>query len=262
MLGVQNHCKPVSETLVSAKNPLLKEIRRAAARGALTEDGLALAEGPHLLDEAERSGLEIGAVIRSESYQGPDAAAARVVTVPDPVFAQITSTETPQGVLALVRLPAWSLDDVFRGTPLVIALDGIQDPGNAGAIVRAAEAFGATGAVFLKGSVSPYNPKCLRASAGSTFRLPFVAGLDESAVLDRSGVAIYAAAPRAALPLWEAKLAQPCILVIGGEGVGVRPELAARATAVSIPTTTVESLNAAVAAGILLYEARRQRNPA
>jgi TrmH family RNA methyltransferase len=136
-------------------------------------------------------------------------------------------------------------------------LDAVQDPGNAGAIVRATEAFGATGVIFLKGSVSPYNPKCLRASAGSIFRLPIVTGLTEQ---ELPALPLYATAPRAALPVWQAKLSEACAIVIGGEGGGVRAELTARATAVSIPTVGVESLNAAVAAGIILYEARRQRN--
>jgi TrmH family RNA methyltransferase len=144
---------------------------------------------------------------------------------------------------------------LLRGTPLVVVLDGVQDPGNAGAILRAAEAFGATGAVFLHGTVSASNPKCLRASAGSAFRLPIVTEIP-------ADLALYAADPRAKLPVSQAHLGVACAIVIGGEGSGVRPELAARATGVKIPTTTVESLNAAVAAGILLYEARRQRNVA
>src|SRR6202035_4126314 len=91
-------------------------------------------------------------------------------------FRDLSSTETPQGVIALVRPPAWTLDQILSGCALVVVLDGVQDPGNAGAILRAAEAFGATGAVFLKGTVNPYNPKCLRGSAGSVFRLPLVLG--------------------------------------------------------------------------------------
>jgi RNA methyltransferase, TrmH family len=244
----------VIETLISDKNPLLKEVRRLAAGGASGEDRLVLAEGPRLLDEAVRSGIAIHAVILAES--APEIAAGgstRVVRVLDGLFNKLASTESPQGVLALVRLPEWTPVDLLRGTPLVVVLDGIQDPGNAGAILRTAEAFGATGAVFLKGTVSPSNPKCLRASAGSAFRLPIVNEIP-------AGLTLYAADPRAKLSIAEARFESPCAMVIGGEGSGVRPELAARATGLKIPTVQVESLNAAVAAGILLYEARRQRS--
>ena len=242
------------ETLISDKNPLLKEVRRLAAGGASGEDRLVLAEGPHLLDEAVRSKIEIHAVILAESApEIPGTGSARVVRVLDGLFDKLASTESPQGVLALVRLPVWTGEDLLRGTPLVVVLDGVQDPGNAGAILRTAEAFGATGAVFLKGTVSPSNPKCLRASAGSAFRLPIGVELPP-------GLQLYAADPRAKLSIADAGLAAACAIVIGGEGSGVRPEIAARATGVKIPTVNVESLNAAVAAGILLYETRRQRD--
>ena len=147
-----------------------------------------------------------------------------------------------------------------RGETLMVVLDGIQEPGNAGAILRAAEAFGASGAVFLKGSVDPYNPKCLRASAGSIFRLPVLSGMGEIELDDAmAGVTVYAAMPDAAISAEAADLSRPCALVIGSEGKGVRRSICQRATGLRIPTTGVESLNAAVAAGILLYEARRQR---
>lgn len=241
------------ETLISDKNPLLKEVRRLAAGGAPSDARLVLAEGPRLLDEALRSGIDIHAVILAESAKEiPGLGDVRAVRVLDGLFHKLASTESPQGVLALVRLPEWTAKDVLKGTPLVVVLDGIQDPGNAGAILRTAEAFGATGAVFLKGTVSPSNPKCLRASAGSAFRLPIVSEIPD-------GLALYAADPRAGLDISQARLSVSCAIVIGSEGSGVRPELAARATGVKIPTSTVESLNAAVAAGILLYEARRQR---
>jgi TrmH family RNA methyltransferase len=255
-------------TLLSDHNPLLKQLRQAAARGSLTEDGCAVAEGFHLLEEAMASECEIGAVIVAESVRSAmpqlprSLRGARVVAVRDAAFAKLASTETPQGVIALVRPPAWTLERLLRGRSLVIVLDGVQDPGNAGAILRAAEAFGGTGVAFLKGSVSPYNPKCIRASAGSLFRLPVVASLQESALLEaleRERLALYAAMPHAATSIADADFSIRCAIVIGSEGRGVSPKLQARATGVRIPASGVESLNAAVAAGVMLYEARRQR---
>jgi RNA methyltransferase, TrmH family len=248
----------VVETLISDKNPLLKEVRRLAAGGAPggspNGDRLVLAEGPRLLDEAVRSGIAIHAVILAESATETSGLGdTRVVRVLDSLFNKLASTESPQGVLALVRLPEWTAEDLLKGTPLVVVLDGVQDPGNAGAILRTAEAFGATGAVFLKGTVSVSNPKCLRASAGSAFRVPMIHEIP-------AGLELYAADPRAELDVSKARLDRACAIIIGGEGSGVRPELAARATGLKIPTSGVESLNAAVAAGILLYEARRQRS--
>jgi TrmH family RNA methyltransferase len=241
--------------LTSQKNPLLKRIRRAAAQGSLTEDGFALAEGPHLLEEALRSGVEIAAVIAAES--APVAGHPRLVRVPDRVFATLAATENPQGVLTLVRPPAWTMADILRGpAPLAVILDRLQDPGNAGAILRAAEAFGATGAIFLKGTVNPHNPKCIRASAGSVFRLPLVCGVTEA---DLPELPLYAADRRAATRIDQADFTAACALIVGSEGSGVSPILARRATGVRIPIRGVESLNAAVAAGICLYEARRQR---
>lgn len=258
------------EVLLSDKNPLLKQVRRAVQKGSLTDDGFAVAEGFHLLEEALKSGAEVGVVIVAQSVKGAIQAHVkglklRVVTVRDTDFAGLASTETPQGVIALVKPPAWTLDQLLRGQALVAVIDGIQDPGNGGAILRAAEAFGATGAAFLKGSVNPFNPKCMRASAGSVFRLPIAAGLDESlllAALGKKRGVMYAAMPRAGLLVSDANFKASCAIVIGSEGRGVSEHLSECATALRIPTTGVESLNAAVAAGILFYEARRQRNEA
>jgi RNA methyltransferase, TrmH family len=258
----------MTEILSSEKNPLLKEVRRAVSRGSLTEDGYAVAESFHLLEEALASDCEIGTVIVAESVKGTVAAhvrglkRTRVLAVRDAIFSGLASTEATQGVIALVRPKQWALEQVLRGRSLLVVLDGIQDPGNAGAILRAAEAFGGTGAAFLKGSVSPYNPKCLRASAGSVFRLPMAAGVEESlliAALDQKRIGLYAAMPRAAKTIAEANLAEKCAIVIGGEGRGVGGAWQTRATGLRIPTSGVESLNAAVAAGVMLYEARRQR---
>src|SRR5580700_952947 len=209
----------MTDTLLSDKNPLLKQVRRAVARGTLTEDGFAVAESFHLLEEALASECEIGAVIVAESVKSAVSThvrglkRTRVVAVRDGVFAELASTETTQGVIALVRPPAWTLDQLLRGRSLLVVLDGLQDPGNAGAILRAAEAFGGTGVAFLKGTVSPYNPKSLRASAGSVFRLPLVVGLDEGllmAALEQKQIALYAATPRATKLISEAALSGRC----------------------------------------------------
>ncbi len=188
-------------------------------------------------------------------------AESRVIALPDRLFQTLSSTVTSQGVIALVRPPAWEMEDLFRGPAgeqsLVVVLDGLQDPGNVGAIARAAEAFGATGLMFLKGTASPFHPKTLRASAGSLFRVPFVT----AASFPARPVQVYAAMPFTGSERMaaDADFSVPCAIVVGSEGRGVSPELMAGAEPVAIPTVAVESLNAAVAAAILLYEARKQR---
>jgi TrmH family RNA methyltransferase len=263
---------PRAESITSAANPLLKDVRRAIARGVLTRDGLCVAETFHLLEEALRSECEVRIVLAAESVQSAAEKHVRrlpgvkVAVLPDALFQDLSGTETAQGVMALVKPPVWTVEQLFRGRPLVIALDGLQDPGNAGTILRAAEAFGATGAFFLKGSVSPFNPKTLRASAGSLFRVPYLCGVDAPlarAALAQHRIELYAGVPaRPGYPtraLADVDLTRPCGLIIGNEAHGVSAELRSAATDVSIPTVGVESLNAAVAAGVMLYEARRQR---
>ena len=260
------------ETITSSANPLLKDVRRAIARGGLTQQGLAVAETFHLLEEALRSECEVKTVLAAESVLSAAAAHVRrlagikTVVLPDALFAAIAGTETSQGVMALVKPPEWRLEQLFRGRALVVVLDGLQDPGNAGTIARAAEAFGATGVLFLKGTVSPYNPKALRASAGSLFRIPFLHGVDAAlarAALRQNRVELYAGVPAragdAVRPLDQVDFRGACGVIVGSEARGVSGELRSTALDISIPTVGVESLNAAVAAGIILYEARRQR---
>ena len=261
------------EAISSPQNPILKEIKRATGRGGLTSDGCCVAEGFHLLEEALRSDVEIVAVVATESAVSAAAGLAdrnapertlktRFLSMPEALFRTVSSTENAQGVLALVRPPSWTEDDVFGSTPLVLVLDGIQDPGNAGTLLRAAEGFGATGAVLLKGTVSPWNPKMLRASAGSLFRLPILDLLTPAGLLE--------VFTRRNIPLWmtvasggqhpgHVDLMAACGLVIGNEAHGISEEIRLSGKGLSIPTRSVESLNAAVAGSILLYEAARQR---
>jgi len=256
------------EALRSLQNPLLKDVRKAVVRGELTSHGYAVAEGFHLLEEALRSDREVECVIASDSVWPAVAKyvrrlpGVRMCTVADKLFSQIASTETSQGVIALVRPVAWSFEELLRGRSMVVVLDAVQDPGNAGAIVRAAEAFGATGCVFLRGTVSPHNPKALRASAGSLFRLPYVYGADPDlvrAAFEQNQLDVYAAVPSDGKLLEEMNLRRKFALVLGSEGRGVSEVFRSAATPLSIPTAGVESLNVALSAGIILYEASRQR---
>lgn len=251
------------EALTSARNPLLKSVRQAVRQGTLTEDGCIVAEGPHLLDEALRSGCRIEAVLATERASRNLPAGLQPVLLPEALLRGASSTENSQGILALIRPRPWSFDDIFSGVPLVVALDGVQDPGNAGTMIRSAEAFGATGMVFLKGCVNPYNPKCVRASAGSLFRVPLVAGIEETDFLHRTlarKCALYAALPHASRTAADEDFRHGAALVIGSEGRGVGPAILKEASGVRLPTAGVESLNAAIAASILLYEAHRQRS--
>lgn len=259
------------QEIASARNPLLKEIRRALVKGSLTVDGYAVAESFHLLEEALRSACEVRTVLAAESVRGTverhvgKLNGVRISVIPDVLFDEISSTESSQGVIALVKPPDWTLQHLFRGRTLVVVLDGVQDPGNAGAIVRAAEAFGATGALFLKGAVSPHNAKTLRASAGSLFRLPVVHGIDlelARAALAQHRLDVYTAMPAATKMIEDADFSRRCAVIVGSEGRGVSEMMRGGAVDLCIPTVGVESLNAAVAAAVILYEASRQRRAA
>lgn len=231
-------------SIESIRNPRLQELRRALTRGELTSDGCAAVEGRHLVDEAIRSGLEIVRVFASR-----DPGADSWTHVPESILAAIASTETSPGVIALVRLrePA-----PLSGPALSVYLDGVQDPGNAGTIIRSAEAFGATEVILGAGSVRPLNPKLMRASAGSIFRLAVYSG-------PLPQLPCFAADAHAGVPAREVNWREPCTLAIGSEAHGLSAATLARATRVRIPTARVESLNAAISASILLYEAARQR---
>jgi RNA methyltransferase, TrmH family len=253
--------------LTSLRNPLLQRIRRAAAAGRPTEDGLIVAEGPHLLEELKRGAWPIQQVFVSpparQRYRDLlHGIAAEIIEVSERALASTASTETPQHVVTLVAPRTWSWRDLLTHSPLLVVLDRMQDPGNVGTIVRSAEAFGATGVVLLKGSAHVANGKLLRASAGSIFRMPVlenVGGNDLFENLEKNGVRLYALAAQAYTPIAQADLRAPCALLVGSEGSGIAPELLRGAEPVSIPSAHVESLNAAVACSVALYAAHQQR---
>jgi TrmH family RNA methyltransferase len=248
--------------MLGVHHPLVKSIRKAVQRGARTDDGFSVAEGFHLLDEALRVNTPIHAVLATPRAAAPLDGKVEFHLIDESTLQQISSVETSQGVISLLQIDEQPLAATLAGNTLAIAMDGVQDPGNAGAIVRSAEAFGATGVVFLKGTVSPWNPKTLRASAGSLLRLPFAVSEWEpflEAATSRQ-IPLYAAHPRAERRIDEMDLRNPATILIGNEGRGIPPAHQADTTPFRIPTQSVESLNAALAAGIILYEACRQRS--
>jgi TrmH family RNA methyltransferase len=189
---------------------------------------------------------------------------AEILAIPPDVFASAVHMESPQGIAALVQPTPFTLEQVLSGRqPLLLVAAGLQDPGNLGTLIRSAEAFGATGYVTLPGTVSIDNQKTLRASAGSIFRLPGITLCEDHFfhALGKRKLRTFAAVASQGEPLTTHNLAQPCAFIIGNEGSGIPPEILRRADArVTIPTPgPVESLNAAIAGSILLYEAARQR---
>lgn len=248
--------------ITGKNNAQLKEVRRAIASGRPTEDGLVVAEGPHLLAEAVDSHWTVERVLVHPSARGRFASlldGRSIVEIEERLLESIAATETTQGVLTLLRPKEWLWSDLAHDAGLTVILDGIQDPGNAGTIVRSAEAFGATGVIFLRGSVHAANGKFLRATAGSIFRLPFLTNVTVPEILGW-GLRLYALDSRATMPLSAADLKPACGLITGSEGSGVSPDLLRAAEAIRISTRQVESLNAGVACSIALYEAQRQRS--
>ena len=264
----------------SKQNTRLKELRRALAQ-PLREPGrrgrgLAGIEGPNLIEEALRAGLRLACVFVAEGAEDllealPLPPRTEILLLPKALLDSALATEAPQPIAALIAPPAWTWAHLLgsrpKAAPLVLVLAGLQDPGNLGAILRSAEAFGADGILSLAGTVSAWNPKAVRASAGSVFRVPLLAVSAEEcfARLREAGVTILTTSTTAAhgaRPADQVNLAGPVALIIGNEGNGVPEDLAAQAggaVTISCPGP-VESLNAAVAAGVLLYEASRQRS--
>ncbi len=257
---------------------MVKQLRQAFARAELTDSGDCAIEGLRILEEAIRSGLRLSAVFFRESAQDraerllPQIAAqVETLLLPDKLFDSIVPSESPQGVAALVRLKEFSLDDLLQRLhvgPIVVAA-GLQDPGNLGTILRSSEAFGCAGVVLGEGTVSPFNSKVVRGSAGSIFRLPIVhRHSKESAklqgVLEKlraRSVRLIATSSHKGTLLDQANLQGEVAIFFGNEGAGLPRDVTAKMDEfISIPhTQQVESLNAGVAASIVLYEAARQR---
>ena len=249
------------EQITSRSNPLAAQIRKLnSARSARREQGLFVGEGPKLLEEALRAGAELTAVVHDGRRPCPLPPEAREVAVPPELLRSLADTQTPQGVLFLCRQPSLALPETLPGERFLV-LDGVQDPGNVGTIWRTADAFGADGLILLPGCADPFSPKTVRATMGACFRLPAwetdLAGLTHA--LKLMDLPLYATALRADTDdVRRADLGR-CAVVIGSEGRGVsQAVLDACAGTLKIPMRQrCESLNAAVAASVVLWEMAR-----
>ena len=276
------------DRITSRQNAIVKRFRdlARASRGSRGDHGPAaghatdvLLDGEHLVREALACDIpvEIAAVSDKQlaNVLSPLSRVAkdvkkrggRVLSVSDQVLAAMSPVQHPSGVVAIARARAADVRVVMSATadlPLVLVLAGIQDPGNVGAIVRAAAAFGASGVVAIESSANPFGWKALRGAMGGTFRIPIASRgtlPDVTAAAQQHGVRLVAAAPRGGTALPKLNLRVPTAIVLGSEGAGLPPAtMAAMQGTVTIPMHgPVESLNVAIAAALILYEATRQR---
>jgi TrmH family RNA methyltransferase len=271
------------ERISSRQNAIVKRFRDLARTSrTVTAPGEAaevLLDGEHLVREALACDLRVEIAAFSDTHiasvrsplgriaKDVEQRGGRVIAVTEQVLAAMSPVQHPSGVVAIARARPADVRVVMATVtelPLVLVLAGLQDPGNVGAIVRAAAAFGASGVVAIEGSANPFSWKALRGAMGGTFRLPIAARgtlPDVVASAGELGVRLVAAVPRGGTPLPELDLRAPTAIVLGGEGAGVsHTTMAAVHETVTIPMQApVESLNVAIAAALILYEAARQR---
>lgn len=272
--------------ITSRSNPRVKWLRELSHGGRWAAEGLALAEGVRLAEEALDAWVQVALAVYTPRLSRNDRGALLVrrirdrglpeLIVTDEVLESISDTESPQGILLVLRPVLTETETVFGGPDpaLVVAVEGLQDPGNLGTIMRSAEAFGARAVAVTSAAgassgampaVHPYHPKVLRASMGAAFRLKIICGLSTSDFLARcraGGVQVVAAAAGGNLTPRQVDWSLPTTLLIGNEGAGLdEATLASADLVVRIPMPgRAESLNAAVAASVLLYEASMRRS--
>lgn len=258
--------------ITSRQNPLVARCR-AVAQG--DDRTLLLLDGVHLVDEALAAGWTMREVAVSQTAMDTEEVATLAARLQDAgvdvmsatsaVMAALSPVQSSSPIVALAARPHASDADLFRtSVPLVVAANDVQDPGNVGAIARVAEAGGSTGLAITGRSADPFGWKALRGSMGSSLRLPIVTHADTAAIVDearRRGCRVIASVPRGGREPDRTPLSGPVLLLVGGEGPGLPAAIIARADdCVTVPMAPpVESLNTAVCAALLVYEARRQR---
>ncbi|TBL76295.1 TrmH family RNA methyltransferase [Paenibacillus thalictri] len=260
----------MDKLIVSVQNTRVKEWAQLLDKKGRDKQNKFIVEGVHLVQEA----LTSGAVVESVVYCADRAISREIenllsydiekIGVSEEVLARCTDAKTPQNIFAVVRKLHWNTGHLKGiGNDLVVVLDGVRDPGNVGTIIRSADAVGASAIVLGKGTADLYNPKTVRSTMGSMFKLPIVEG-DLQELLPQAasgGKRIAAASLRESKSLYEYDFRQPTWLIVGNEGQGINPqieELAAERISIPMPGGA-ESLNVAMATTVLLFEAMRQR---
>lgn len=260
--------------ITSSSNARIREVQELMREGCADSGNRVPIEGTKLVQEALKSRLEVKEIyvarsrIEESSVQVILKQAARfsprVVLVADKIFKALADTETPQGIVALVKLPQFQLSDVIHDSPLLLIAHQLQDPGNLGTLMRSAEAFGVNAVLLTQHTVSFLNQKAVRASAGSLFRIPVLPGFTPDGLIENlreRGVKLVAASPGGDRDFREIDYQGSTAVFIGNEGSGLMDDILDRVDLnVKIPLAmAVESLNVAVASSIILCEAARQR---
>ena len=251
--------------ITSTGNQQMKNIallqKKAKARN---EQETFIVEGRKMFGEVPREWLK-KVYVTEQAAEETDLSGVDYEVVADAVFKSISDTQTPQGILSLVRMPHYELSDLLAGENTnLLVLESIQDPGNLGTMLRTGEGAGITGVVMNRNTVDLFNPKTIRSTMGSIYRVPYYIADDLAETigeLKRQKVGIYAAHLKGQMHYDEPSYCKGTAFLIGNEGNGLSDEIAGLAdTCVRIPMEgSVESLNAAVSAALLMYETNRQR---
>lgn len=253
--------------ITSASNDKIKDVKKLVKSSKERyEQGVYIVEGIRMFREIPEK--SITDVYVSESFYANntdlvETCGVEVCVVSDKVFNGISDTGTPQGIMAIVKMNKWSLDDVLGEDTFVIIAERLQDPGNLGTIMRTAEAAGATGIILSSDSVDVYNPKVVRSTMGSIFRVPVYVSEDLAIDIDKikeKGVIIYGAHLKGQ-DFYDKDFKNACGFLVGNEGKGLSDEISSKADdLLKIPMKgKVESLNAATSVAVISYEVLRQR---
>ena len=262
----------MARELTSADNPLIKMIAGLNDKKNRDKEGLFYIEGRFNLEEAIKSNFAIKYILFTEESllnELPASTAlknAELVLINTQILKKITQVDTPQGIIAAAEIPGTRADKLSLGkNPLIVIGDDIRDPGNAGTIIRSADAAGADAVVFSSNSADIYNPKVVRSTGGSIFHLPVVNGCDLktfiTGIKKEKGIKIIAGSAKGKMPYTKVDFTLPSAIIIGNEASGISKEIEALCDeTAAIPIQgKAESLNAAVSCSIMLYEAVRQR---